>query len=406
MSSYIPSAMEYQSVTEGTRKVQNGRIIRVMKTTLRRCPGRSAAVLLTLSVCLAGQQVRAQSDLRPPQFEADPAWPSLPDGWVLGEVTSVSVDRQDNIWVLHVPQSIPEGQRANAAPPVLQFDVAGNLLRSWGGPDSGTEWVGREHGIFVDAEDFVWIGGRAGWPRANPPGNSDDMIMKYTMDGELVLQIGRRGEGTGNLDTQNVHQATDVFVDTEANEVYVADGYGNNRVIVFDAETGSFRRMWGAFGNPPPSTSEPNVPVPQPQETPEGPDEFGLPHAIKVSSDGIVYVADRINNRIQMFTRDGEFLEQVRLTNDGSDVVPVPAGFAFSPDPEQRLLYVVDSGPMRIVIFDRQTMTQVGAVGTRGTQDGEFDIVHHMAVDSSGNLYTAEIVNNRRAQKFVRLQSP
>jgi DNA-binding beta-propeller fold protein YncE len=348
----------------------------------------------------------AQSGPRAPEFTVDATWPTLPAEWVLGEVTSVSVDRNDDVWVLHVPQSVPEAQRAQAAPPVLKFDSAGKLLTSWGGPADGAEWLGREHGIFVDDEDFVWIGGRAGWPRATVPGASDDMIMKLTMAGELVMQIGRRGESTGNLDTENVHQATDVFVDTQANDVYVADGYGNKRVIVFDTETGAFKRMWGAFGNPPPATFAPNVPTPQPQTTPEGPPEFGLPHAIKVSNDGVVYLADRINNRIQLFTREGTYLRQVRVTNEGSDVVPVPAGFAFSPDREQRLLYVVDSGPMRIVIFDRLAMTQIGVVGERGANPGQFDIVHHMAVDSKGNLYTAEIVNNRRAQKFVPAAAP
>ena len=347
------------------------------------------------------QLAHAQSSPRPPEFEVDAAWPKVPNGWVLGEVTSVSVDRNDHIWVLHVPQSVPADSRANAAPPVLEFDVDGNLLRSWGGGGDGKPWLGREHGIFVDADDYVWLGGRAGWPRATTPGVSDDMIMKFTMDGELVLQIGMSGASTGNLDTENVHQATDVFVDTERNEVYVADGYGNKRVIVFDSETGEYKRMWGAFGNPPPDTFEANRPTPQPQTTPEGPPEFGLPHAIKVSNDGIVYLADRINNRVQLFTREGEFLKQVRLTNEGSDVVPVPAGFAFSPDPAQQFLYVVDSGPMRVVIFDRASMTQVGVVGSRGSNPGEVDIVHHMAVDSKGNLYTAEIVNQRRAQKFV-----
>jgi DNA-binding beta-propeller fold protein YncE len=376
-----------------------------MKTTLRHWRYGCAAVMLAQCVCMSGQ-AHAQSDVRPPEFTVDPTWPTVPNDWVLGEVTSVAVDRNDNVWVLHVPQSVPEAERARAAPPVLQFDPEGNLLTSWGGPDDDDEWLGREHGIFVDENDFVWIGGRAGWPRANPPGNSDDMILKLTMDGELVLEIGRRGESTGNLDTENVHQPTDLFVDTQANEVYVADGYGNKRIIVFDSETGSFKRMWGAFGNPPPATFAPNAPVPQPQTTPEGPPEFGLPHAIKVSRDGVVYVADRINNRIQMFTREGEFLQQVRVTNEGSDVVPVPAGFAFSPDSNQQFLYVVDSGPMRIVIFDRQTMTQIGVVGSRGTGAGEFDIVHHMAVDSNGNLYTAEIVNNRRAQKFVPAGTP
>src|SRR5262245_60899916 len=335
-----------------------------------------------------------------PEFEVDPSWPTIPNNWVLGEVSSISVDRQDHIWVLHVPQSIPEAQRAKAAPPVLEFDSSGKLLASWGAPADGSPWPGREHGIFVDDKDFIWIGGRAGWPRQTTPGVSDDMIVKYTMAGKFVMQVGKSGQSKGNTDTENVHQATDVFVDTTANEVYAADGYGNKRVIVFDSETGKFKRMWGAFGNPPPMTFAANPATPQPQTTPDGPPEFGLPHAIKVSHDGIVYVADRINNRIQLFTREGKFIKQVRLKNEGTDV-PVPAGFAFSPDKEQRFLYVVDSGPMRVVIFERATMAQIGVIGMRGKGVGEFDIVHHMAADSKGNLYTAEIVNNRRAQRLV-----
>ena len=368
----------------------------------------SLLVLLTvftaaLLVATVMPGIGAQSPFKAPQFSVDPNWPQIPNNWVLGEVTSISVDRNDRIWVLHVPQSIPEAQRANAAPPVLEFDAAGKLLSSWGGPGvgGGTEWLGREHGIFVDANDFIWIGGRAGWPRQTTPGVSDDMILKFTMAGKLVLQIGRSGQSKGNGDTENVHQATDVFVDTAAKEVYAADGYGNKRVVVFDSETGKFKRMWGAFGNTPPPTLAANPATPQPQTTPDGPPDFGLPHAIKVSRDGIVYVADRINNRIQLFTRQGKFVKQVRVTNDGNNVVPVPAGFAFSPDEKQQFLYVVDSGPMRVVIFDRATMTQIGVIGMKGTQAGEFDIVHHMAADSKGNLYTAEIVNNRRAQKFV-----
>src|SRR6476646_10074745 len=358
----------------------------------------AATVLLVAS---APMRPTAQQLPKAPRFEVDPKWPSIPNNWVLGEVTSISVDRRDHIWVLHVPQSIPDAQRANAAPPVLEFDAAGKLLASWGGPGNNSVWLGREHGIFVDANDFICIGGRAGWPRQTTPGVSDDMILKFTMTGKLVMQIGHSGQSKGNVDTENVHQATDVFVDTAAKEVYVADGYGNKRVVVFDSESGAFKRMWGAFGNPPPPTLAPNAPTPQPQTTPEGPAEFGLPHAIKVSRDGIVYVADRINNRIQMFTTAGKFLKQVRVTNEGSTVVPVPAGFAFSPDKKQQFLYVVDSGPMRVVVFDRQTMTQIGVVGMKGKNPGEFDIVHHMAADSKGNLYTAEIVNQRRAQRFV-----
>jgi DNA-binding beta-propeller fold protein YncE len=368
----------------------------VVRRSLSAIAMAGAAVVAITST--AAQQSSKQSA---PVFTVDPAWPSIPNNWILGEVTSIATDSRDHIWVLHVPGSIPESQRANAAPPVLEFDQAGKLLTSWGGPTGGEQWLGREHGIFVDADNYVWIGGRAGWPRPTTPGLSDDVIMKFTTAGKLVMQIGHRGQSKGNLDTENVHQATDLFVDTKAKEVYAADGYGNKRVIVFDSETGRFKRMWGAFGNPPPPMFAPNAAVPQPQTTPDGPPEFGLPHAIKVSRDGIVYVADRINNRIQMFTRDGKFLKQVRVTNEGSDVVPVPAGFAFSPDRNQQFLYVVDSGPMRVVIFDRQTMTQIGVAGARGTKAGEFDIVHHMAADSKGNLYTAEIVTNRRAQRFV-----
>src|SRR5215467_5433360 len=198
---------------------------------------RTISLLVLLTVGSAALLI-AQSPPKAPQFSVDPNWPLMPNNWVLGEVTSISVDRNDHIWVLHVPQSIPEAQRANAAPPVLEFDAAGKLLTSWGGPGTSSVWPGREHGFFVDANDFVWIGGRAGWPRATTPGVSDDMILKFTTAGKLVMQVGHSGQSKGNLDTENVHQATDVFVDTAAKEVYVADGYGNKRVIVFDSESG------------------------------------------------------------------------------------------------------------------------------------------------------------------------
>jgi DNA-binding beta-propeller fold protein YncE len=158
--------------------------------------------------------------------------------------------------------------------------------------------------------------------------------------------------------------------------------------------------MWGAFGNTPETPVAAGRGAPPVAVGPEGPPQFGLVHAVKVSNDGTVYVADRSNNRIQLFSVDGTYLRQVKVTNDG-DVTPVPAGFAFSADAAQQFLYVVDSGPMRIVVFDRATMSQIGAIGMRGADPGEFDIVHHMAADSKGNLYAAEIVTNRRAQKLV-----
>ena len=341
------------------------------------------------------------SKLRPPIFQVDPKWPTIPNNWVLGEVTSIAVDSRDHIWVLHRPRSIPEAQRANAAPPVMEFDTVGKLLGSWGGPGDGFDWPEREHGIFVDAKGYVWISGNGGWPRPSAAGSGDDMILKFTTAGKLVLQIGRRGQSTGNTDTENVHEPADTFVDTRANELYVADGYGDQRVVVFDAETGKFKRMWGAYGNTPPVALAPNPPVPSPNQVDaENDPQFGLVHAVKVSNDGIVYVADRTHNRVQTFTTGGKYLRQVRIAAEGN-VTPVPAGFAFSPDPKQQFLYVVDSGPMRVAILDRATLIQIGTIGSRGPLPGQMDIVHHMAADSKGNLYVAEIVTNRRAQKFV-----
>src|SRR5688572_27151410 len=197
---------------------------------------------VVLGLALATASLSAQSSLRAPTFQVDPAWPTIPNDWVLGEVSSISVDSRDRIWVLHRPRSIPEAQRAKAAPPVLQFDAAGKLLASWGGPGEGYDWPEREHGIFVDAKDFVWISGNGGWPKPSGPGSGDDMILKFTPAGKLVLQIGRRGQSTGNTDTSNVHQPADVFVHAESNELYVADGYGNQRVAVFDADKGVFKR--------------------------------------------------------------------------------------------------------------------------------------------------------------------
>ena len=285
---------------------------------------------------------------------------------------------------------------------MLEFDTTGKLLGSWGGAGEGFDWPEREHGIYVDAKGFVWISDNGGWPKPAPGGSTDDMILKFTPAGKFVLQIGRRGQSGGDKDTTNVHQPADVFVHTPTNELFVADGYGNHRVVVFDADSGKFKRMWGAFGNVPEAPPAPGARgASAPAGTDgDGPPQFALVHAVKVSRDGTVYVADRPNNRVQAFTTAGKYLRQVRLVADGR-VVPVPAGFAFSPEAQQQFLYVVDSGPMRVVVLDRETLTHVGAFGIRGPKPGDFDIVHHMAADSKGTLYTAEIVSNRRAQRFV-----
>ena len=195
-----------------------------------------------------------------------------------------------------------------AAPPVLEFDEAGNFIQGWGGPGEGYDWPETEHGIYVDPKGFIWLGGN---------GKTDHHLVKFTKDGKFVMQIGHKGQSKGNTDTANVNQAADTFVYAPTNELFVADGYGNRRVIVFDADTGAFKRMWGAFGNPPLDdvAAKPKVPedqrIPAKEETGPGPLQFVQPvHAARVSKDGLVYVSDRGGKRVQVFTLDGKFVMQ------------------------------------------------------------------------------------------------
>lgn len=331
-----------------------------------------------------------------PSFEADRRWPAIPNEWVLGEVSSIAVDAQDHVWILHRPRTVPPERRANAAPPVLEFDATGRFVRAWGGPLTGYEWPEREHGIYVDPSGAVWIGGNNGYGTPPPPGNSDDMLLKFTAAGRLVLQIGHSGASRGNDDVANVHQAADAFLFRPSNELFVADGYGNQRVIVFDAASGRFKRMWGAYGHKPERPATNGGPTPSGADAPQ----FGLVHSVKISTDGLVYVADRSNKRVQVFTTNGEYRQQVPI-GEKTTAMQTAAGLAFSPDAAQRFLYVADLGNSQIVILERQTLRQVGSFGTRGAAPGEFDTLHHIATDSHGNLYTAEIGRNRRAQRFT-----
>jgi len=235
-----------------------------------------------------------------PTFQVEPNWAKIPNGWVLGQVSSVAVDRRDHVWVLQRPTTLEPEEASMAAPPVLEFDPEGNFVQAWGGPSPEYPWPESEHGIFVDYKDFVWIGGNG--PR--------DQVLKFTMAGELVMQIGQPGESTGNLDTANLSRPADQWVHPPTNEVFIADGYGNRRVIVYDADTGAFKRMWGAFGNPP--TDGEVDPAWTTEMEGDGPPHFSPPvHAARVSNDGLVYVSDRGGKRVQVFTIDGTYVSQV-----------------------------------------------------------------------------------------------
>jgi len=334
---------------------------------------------------------------RMPVFEVDPSWPKLPNNWVMGTVSSVTVDRHDHIWILQRPGSVPDSLKARAAPPVIEFDAGGTFLNAWGGAGRGYDWPLTEHGITVDYKDVVWIGGS---------GVTDDMLLKFTRQGRFLKQFGAKGQSHGNSDQVNVNRSADVFVYEKTNEAFVADGYGNRRVIVLDAETGAFKRMWGAFGNAPdnapPSVAAGGPPAP-PQLDTEGPgaETFGNPvHAIKISNDGLVYVADRSNRRVQVFTPDGKYKTQVFINRAGPSNSSA-AGLGFSPDAQQQFLYVADLGNSHVVVLNRKTLQVLYQFGVRGTKPGDFQTPHHLAVDSKGNLYTAEVNPGNRAQRFL-----
>jgi DNA-binding beta-propeller fold protein YncE len=349
-------------------------------------------------------QTAAADTRQIPKFEVDPAWPKIPPGWVLGQVASAASDARDHIWVLQRSRTVRPGQRTG--PPVMEFDQDGNYLQGWGGPGEGYDWPRSEHGIFVDHQGYVWIGGQT----------DEDQILKFTRDGTFVMQIGEGGHEKSNQDTENFWQPADVFVYPQTNELFVADGYGNKRIIVFDADTGDYKRMWGAFGNAPldgpvPGASEedaanrtlstefdPNDP---------GPPQFNTIHGVKVSNDGLVYAADRGGKRVQVFTTEGKYLAQAWIdrwclaAGQGCGNGQTAASVAFSADPAQRFLYVASRSPARIWVLDRSTLEPLDSFGRPGIAPGEFAVLHHMTTDSKGNLYTSEVQDGRRVQKFV-----
>ena len=343
-----------------------------------------AAIAICLAAALAGcagTSDRSASGVTGiPVFELDPSWPKVPPQYRLGDPSSIAIDANDNAWVLHRPRTLKPEQASMAAPPIMIFDPAGNFVRAWGGAGSGYDWPQREHGIHIDHKGYVWVGGNNCAAR-NLPGLQavgDDQVVKFTQDGRLVLQIGRASQSKGNADTLNLHQPADAWVLPKTNELYVADGYGNHRVAVYDAETGRFKRMWGAFGNKP--VDKDQCPPPSLKAVPDGPGpgQFSIVHAIRVANDGTVYVADRENRRVQMFTGEGQFVKQ--FVRHGA---PFARNLALSPDPGQRVLYV--GGGTDIVVMDRRTLEVVTTISGSGIVGGG----HHIATDSKGNLYVA-----------------
>jgi DNA-binding beta-propeller fold protein YncE len=378
--------------------------------------------VLLLAVLVTGQALLDRSaaaqdgkGLMAPRFEVDPFWPKpLPNGWILGMSIGVGVDARDHVWIVHrndrgFTERTEIGLATNPptaefcckpAPPVLHFDPAGNLVGSWGGKGQGYDWPESNHGITVDHKGNLWIGGN---------GDPDSHILKFKQDGKLLAQYGKpnvRQAGTndknepvykGNShDTENFGRVAKIFIDPRANEAYVADGYLNKRVAVIDADTGKFKRYWGAYGNKP---DDADIGRYNPDDPPAK--QFRTPvHCAELANDGLLYVCDRPNDRIQVFKTDGTFVKETfiakRTLGDGSvwDI-------AFSKDPKQQFLYVADGKNERIYILERDSLKLLTSFGDGGRQPGQFFGVHSIATDSKGNIYTTETYEGKRLQKFV-----
>ena len=345
-----------------------------------------------------------------PSYEVDPMWPKpLPNQWILGAVVGVDVDARGQVWVTHRPSTLQPNETRSiwrAAPPVVVFDRDGSLVSAWGGPGDGYQWPDYEHGIHVDAQDHVWVGGG---------GEKDSQILKFTREGKFVLQIGRKGQGKGSNDTQNLGGAAHMIVDRAANELFVADGYVNHRVIVFDAATGAYKRHWGAYGKAPDDSyfqkAGEKLPGPfkgivQNENRPSNydptgppPPQFRIVHAVRIARDGLVYVCDRTNDRIQVFRKDGTFVKEafIAKTTLGSGSV---WDIAFSNDPDQSHLIVPDGTNQQVYVVRRESLQVVSAFGRAGHWAGQFYGAHNIAADSNGDLYVTETYEGKRVQKF------
>lgn len=380
------------------------------------------AILVTLGVAQGMLDKAAAQAKQVPRFEVDPYWPKpMPNNWVQGMTIGIGISSDDHVWVIHrgndegnldrtelkqvTPTGPVVGECCQSAPPVLEFDAAGNLVGSWGGQpaDNSYDWPESNHGIVVDHKGFVWIGGNGG---------PDAHILKFTRAGKFVAQYGKKNARLkadpnakpgakpnfvpNSMDMNNFGRVAKIFIDPKANEGYLADGYFNKRVAVIDLDSGKIKRFWGAYGNPPDDTpigpSNPTAPPAKHFRTPV--------HCAEMSNDGFVYVCDRPNNRLQIFTREGKFVKEVFVAKetraDGSvwDV-------AFSKDPQQSWLYMADGVNEHVRVFNRATMEEVYNFGYGGRQPGMFLGTHSIAVDSKGNIYTTETYTGKRLQKFV-----
>ena len=334
-----------------------------------------------------------------PIFEVDPLWPQpLPNHWLLGSTIGVGVDSRDHVWIIHrgnlanneIPAALdpPNAEECCfAAPPILEFDAEGNLVGSWGGPGPGYDWPTSNHGIVVDHMDNVWIGGN---------GAGDSHVLKFSRSGDFLLQVGESGHDPNSNATNHFSQVAKVTFDAEANEMYLADGYGNKRVAVVDATTGDLKRFWGAYGNVP---NDDDLGAYNPSAPPS--QQFRNPvHCADPTDDGFVYVCDRPGDRIQVFQKDGTFVDEIIVA--GNTLGSGSAwDVAFSPDPAQSFIYMADGVNERVHVIRRDGLEYLYNFGDGGRTPGQFYGAHSIATDSRGNIFVTETYEGKRVQKFV-----
>jgi DNA-binding beta-propeller fold protein YncE len=334
-----------------------------------------------------------------PRFQVEPFWPKpLPENWILGQVSGIAVAPDDTIWIVHRPATLVDDEKGatlnppatkccKAAPAVLAFDADGNLKRAWGGPGEGYDWPKSEHGIHIDRDGNVWLAGN---------NKEDHQVLKFSPEGKFLQQIGKPGTPGGSTSTTGLGSPAHLVTDDAANELFVADGYQNRRIIVFDTKTGAYKRHWGAYGKAPGADDKlppyrPDAPLSQ---------TFGNPvHCVRLANDGLVYVCDRVNDRIQVFRRDGTFVKEFRVEPETLQNGSV-WDLVLSNDPQQRFIFIADGANGQIHTISREDGKMLTQWGRHGRQAGQFKWIHNIAIDQKGNLYTAEVGFGRRAQKF------
>jgi DNA-binding beta-propeller fold protein YncE len=359
----------------------------------------TGAALAFVPVAQAGSKTQS-----PPQYRVVPSWPKqLPNNWLIGQVGGLAVDSHDHIWIIQRPRTLtadeagaaqtpPRSQCCFPAPSVIEFDKEGNMLQAWGGPGYVPDWPATEHGIWVDKQGFVWVAGNGG---------GDRMLLKFTNNGTLAAQIGHAGDTspTDNTDTTKLGRVANMWVDDAAHEVYVADGYQNKRIVVYDSDTLAFKRGWGAYGKPLSAISNPPAGPYDPTEAIDT--DFRNPvHYVALSKDGLVYVSDRVNDRIQVFTKQGAFVKEFFLRPEtlGNGSTWQAIGSA---DAKQAYLLVPDGENNVVWILNRATGAVVSSFGHNGRNAGQFHWVHVGGLDSDGALYLGEVDTGKRVQKFV-----